>query len=529
MGKIKILICDPLHDEGLKLLQKEGFQVDFRPGLSEDSLVKIIPDYDAVVVRSSTKITSKVVEAGKQLKLIGRAGIGVDNIEVSSATRRGILVMNTPEANSITTAELAISMLLAISRKLAPANESVRKGLWEKSKFVGREITGKTLGIVGFGRIGRAVAERGLGLKMKVLAYDPFLPSEKTPIPGVNLVDFETLLKDSDFITLHTPLNESTRHLFRKETFQKMKAGAVLINCARGGIVNEKDLVHALKEGTLGGAALDVFEKEPPEKSSLWELDNVLCTPHVGASTDEAQYKVSIEIAEQIRDYFKTGSIRNTVNAPSLSPEISDLLKPFVVLGEKLGAFLAQTLDEPIRKIEITCRGEIHKMELSPVRAAVLAGVLSPSLDASVNMVNAPYLAAERGIKVLEAKEPESRDFLNVISVRVYTQSQKSKRAAGTVFGKRPRLVQIDDFYLDALPEGNLLVTRHLDRPGVIGKIGTLMGSSKVNISRLQLGSTEAGDETAIGILNIDSPLSAELLREIQNIPNILEARYVRL
>lgn len=529
MTSTRILVSDPLAEEGLALLRQAGFQVDVKTGLPEPELLKIIPDYDALLVRSATQANAAMFAAGTKLRLVGRAGIGVDNIDQQAATRRGIVVMNTPDANATTTAELALTMMMALARKIPQADRSVREGKWEKSKFVGTEISGKTLGVAGFGRIGRIVADRALGLKMRVIAHDPFLQGA-SPVPGIPLVDFNTLLRESDFITVHSPLNEGTKNLFHAGAFAKMKPGAKLINCARGGIVNEKDLFEALQSQRLAGAALDVFSEEPPKGSPLLTLSNAIFTPHLGASTDEAQLKVSVDLAQQVIDFFLTGTARNAVNAPAIPAEVSERLRPFVALGERLGAFLAQTLDAPVRKIEITYRGEIHALDLAPVRTAVLCGVIRPSLDAPVNQVNAPLLAQERGITVMEAKEAKSLDYLNLLRVKVVA-GEKTAQAAGTVFGRSPRFVEVDGFRLDAVPEGDLLVTRHLDRPGMIGKLGTIMGAHNINISRLQLGTLENGGASgqAMAILNIDQPLPAPVLAELRKVPNIVDARYVRL
>lgn len=530
MNSVHILVCDSLSEEGLKLLRDGGFKLDIKTGLNEADLIKIIGNYEGVLVRSATKLTEKVLKAGTKLKLIGRAGIGIDNIDLVAASRLGILVMNTPDANAVTTAELAISMLLSLARRIPQADRSMRAGKWERDLFTGTEVTAKTLGIAGFGRIGRLVAERGLGLKMRVLGFDPLLNPKESPMPAVSLVDFDTLLRESDFISIHAPLNEGTKNLFDKKAFAKMKPTAKLINCARGGIINEKDLLEALSSGKLAGAALDVYEKEPPKGSPLLGLENAVFTPHLGASTDEAQFRVSVDIAEQLLAYFRTGEIRNALNAATLSAEISETLRPFVVLGEKLGSFLAQTLDFPIRKIEIHYRGELHQHSLGPVRSAILVGMIRPTLDGPVNQVNAPLIVAERGIQVIEMREARSRDYLNLISVEAKGEKKDQVgQVAGTVFGSQPRFVQVNGFQLDAQPQGDLLVTSHLDRPGMIGKIGTVLGSQQVNISRLQLGSSETGDGKAIAILNIDSPISKEALEELRRIPNILEARYVRL
>lgn len=527
---IRVLVCENLSPKGLELLSKEkGFDVDVQSGLTSGRLLEIIPQYDAMTIRSETKVTAEVLERAERLKLVIRAGIGVDNIDVKAATQRGVVVMNAPSGNIITTAEHTISMLLSLCRHIPQATASLKGGEWAKKKFTGIEVFGKTLGVIGLGNVGRVVADRALGLHMRVMAYDPFISLEAAQKISVTLVGLDELLSQADFVTVHLPLTPQTKNMINKETLSKMKKGALLVQCARGGIVNEMDLYDALREGRLSGAALDVFEKEPPGLHPLFTLDRVICTPHLGAATDEAQMKVGIETAEQIIGFFKQGVVRNAVNLPSMTPELRDLLRPYLELSEKIGAFQAQLLaGDGLRAIEIEYAGEITSHNLAPLTHAVIAGFLAEHLEKSVNQVNALMIAQQRGIDIKTTTSSHSHEFTNLISVTVRSKTS-SLMISGTVFnGNEPRIVQIGKFRLEAPPEGNILYVRNWDKPGVIGHLGTILGRNKINISRLHL-SLDKGTGEALVLINIDSPANADILRELLSLPLMIEVRQLAL
>lgn len=525
----KILVSDKLSEQGLAILKgAKELQVDVKTGLKPEELCAIMGDYEGLIIRSSTKVTPQVVAAGKKLQAIGRAGIGVDNVDLPSATKQGIVVMNTPSGNAVTTAEHAIAMMFAICRKIPQATASMRGGKWEKGKFTGSELCNKTLGIIGVGNIGRIVADRALGLKMKVIGYDPFLSAEAAEKLGIRLVELPELYKNSDLITIHVPLMEKTKYLVNKAAFQQMKRGVYLINCARGGLVHEGDLVQAITEGIVAGVALDVFEQEPPPQDHpLLKLDQVIFTPHLGAATDEAQEKVAIEVAELMVDFFTKGTVRNAVNFPSVSGEVLKVLRPFIDLAEKLGSLQGQLATKLPQEVTIEYSGQILNYNLAPVTQALLKGLLAPMVsDVSLNYVNAPMVAKERGLKLVESKVSEHEDFTNLIAVTV-KNGREVRRVSGTIFGKsNPRLVQIDDFYLEAVPEGTVLVVHNHDKPGVIGNLGTLLGKNQINIARMQLGLTK---NEAIAFYNVEGEVTAKILEEIAKVPNIISVRKVVL
>ncbi len=528
---MKILITDGLSEDGLKLLSSvPEIDVDLRKGISKEELVSIIKNYDVLVVRSATKVTKEVIEASKgNLKLIGRAGIGVDNIDIDTATKYGIVVMNTPEANAITTAEHAIALLFALARNIPQAHASLLSGKWERSKFKGRELYGKTIGFIGLGNIGKLVAERAIGLKMKAIAYDPYLSKESVSKLGVELVEFDELLSKSDVISIHTPLTADTKNLIDKSAIEKMKPGVMIINCARGGIVNEQDIAEAIESGRVGGAAFDVFSTEPPEQNNpLLKLrNNIVLTPHLGASTEEAQKKVGLAIAEQILDYVRNGVIRNAVNMPSLTSEQLASLKPFLELAEKMGSFQGQLCKGAVHEIEMEYEGEVSKLDTSPLTVAVLKGFLAPMMDIVVTYVNAPVIAKERGIKVKESKSSESEDYISLITIKVKT-SEGEKQVSGTIFGrKEPRFVRVNGVSVDVIPQGFLLVSENYDRPGFIGAMTSLLGSKGVNIGLMHLGRESVGGR-AIVFTNIDSPISQELMEEISKLPDIISVAQVK-
>ncbi len=526
---MKVLVSDNIAEAGIKILeQTPGIEVDVKVGLSHDELKSIIGEYDALIIRSATKVDADIISAAKKLKVIGRAGIGLDNVDIDAATQKGIVVMNTPGGNAVTTAEHTIAMMMALSRNIPQATASLKAGKWEKKKFQGRELFNKTLGVIGFGQIGRIVADRAKGLKMKVIVYDPYIKPEIIEKHDMEPVSFEELLRRADYVTIHTPKTKETINMFNKKTFSMMKKGAMLINCARGGIVNEDDLYEALVSGHLAGAALDVFSQEPPGKIPLMELDNFICTPHLGASTVEAQEKVAVEIANQVVLYLLHGTVKNAVNVPSISAELMNILKPYVTLMEKMGLMQAQLAEAPILEVKIDYAGAIIEYDLSPLTTAFLKGLLTPALKDDVNFVNAPFIARERGIKVTESKSSTSEDFVTLITTAVKTTDGENV-VAGTIFGKdRPRLVRINDFYLEAIPEGHNLLIYNLDKPGVIGMIGTILGKNNVNINRMQVGQEPKKQQNII-LLSTDIPVNDKVLEELQSQENVFSVKRIEL
>jgi D-3-phosphoglycerate dehydrogenase len=527
MKKIKLLVADNIAEEGVDALaQNPAFDVVRAPGLGEADLCAQIADCEAVVVRSATRITATVIAAAARLRVIGRAGIGVDNIDVDAATERGIVVLNTPDANATTTAELAIAHLLSLSRHLPQADRSMRAGQWQRTKFVGSEVCGKTAGVVGFGTIGRIVASRCLGLQMRVLAYDPFVTPEAMRERGVEATDLDGLLAAADYVTLHCPLIDKTRNLISAERIASMKPGARLINCARGGLVDEAALYQALKTGQLAGAALDVYATEPPKGSPLLELDNIEFTPHLGASTEEAQVAVGVAIARQVAAFLVQGEAINAVNLPHVPAEELNKLRPYLSLAHRLGRLLAVLAPSPMQQIEISLHGRAADLDARPVAAEALVGFLSEQLTGPVNSVNARHIARARGITMVEARSAESAQFLSLVSVvGSYTGGQTL--VAGTLLADRyPRLVRIDEHEIETIPEGTILITRHDDRPGVVGALGNLLGEEQVNISRMQVGASTSASE-AMAVIGISRSLSPELLRKIEEIPAILRVYQV--
>ena len=526
---IKILVSDALSEEGLKVFKEsKELTVDVKTDLKPDALKEIIKDYDALVVRSATKVTKDVIESAKKLKVIGRAGVGLDNVDLEAATQKGIIVMNTPAGNTISTAEHTFSMILALSRNIPQANASTKKGEWKRSKFMGVELYGKTLGIVGFGRIGSEVAKRALSFGMKILAYDPFLSAEVAESIGVEIAELKKVLQEADYITVHTPLTDETRHMISDKEFALMKKGVRVINCARGGIIDEVALVSAIKEQKVSGAAMDVFESEPlSAESELLKLDNVIITPHLGASTEEAQVNVAIEVAEIVRDALLGRGIRNAANYPCLEAEVCKILNPYINLGEKLGMFAAQLVEGRFQELVINYSGEITKYDLSPVTMALAKGVLEPILKETVNFVNAVSLLKERGIKLRESKSAQEGEFVNLIQLEIKTDKE-AKNVFGTLSSnKQPRIVKIDDYYLELYPIGEMVFIRNWDKPGLIGSLGTLMGKNGINIAAMTFGRDQLGGK-AISILNVDSQVSSEIQDKIRELENILTVKVIR-
>lgn len=527
---IKILVSDPLHEEGLSILTREKqFTVDVKPKLPSEELKKAIKGYDAVIVRSATKLTRDIIEAADKLRLIGRAGVGLDNVDVKTASKKGIMVVNAPAGNTISTAEHTMSMIMALSRNIAQAHSSMKNGKWDKKKFMGVELYGKTLGVVGLGRIGAAVAKRALSFEMKVIAYDPFLSGEQAKKIGVELVAFEALIKNADYITVHTPLTSETRHVLSAKEFKKMKKGVKIVNCARGGIVDEAALVEALSSGNVASAALDVFEKEPLDMNSpLLKLDNVVVTPHLGASTEEAQVNVSIDIASTVRDVLLGRGVRNAVNMPSLDPELAKSIKPYLALAEKIGAMQIQLVEGHVKQVRIRYVGDIVNYDVKPVTIALIKGMLEPILQETVNYVNAMVIAQERGIKISETKVSAIEDFAHLIQVELVTDKMKNA-VTGTLFTKvDPRIVKINDYYVDAVPSGHMLVMSNKDLPGVVGQIGTILGENNINIAGMTFGRLKKGGK-ALSILNIDAAVPKEILDKLKKARNVFDVKYIKL
>jgi len=525
---MKVLISDNISTKGIEILKKAGLDVDVKTGMKPEELIAVIGNYHGLVVRSATKVTSKIIDAASNLKVIGRAGSGLDNVDLTAATKKGIVVMNAPGGNTITTAEHTFSLMCALARQIPQATASMKEGKWEKKRFMGVELFNKTLGVIGIGNIGSQVAKRGQAFAMNVMAYDPFLSEEKAKDMGVEKVDLEELYRRSDFITIHTPITAETRNMINKDTIKIMKTGVRIINCARGGIVNEKDLYDALVEGKVAGAALDVFEKEPPENNPLLTLDSVISTPHLGAATKEAQENVAIAIAEQIADYLVQGTIRNAVNFPSIPADQVARLQPYINLSEKLGLFSAQIFEGGVTEITIEYRGEASEINTAPVKIAAIKGFLSPILEETVNFVNAPFIAKERGIEVKETKSADAGDYQSMVALRIKAKDKESYVAGTLLSRKDPRIVAIDGFKIEIVPEGELLYIHNNDKPGVIGNIGTLLSKNNINIARMQFG-REAPGGRAISVVTIDSPATPGIIEEIKSLPNVLSLKRITL
>jgi len=521
----RVLITDALSPAAVAIFKNRGLDVDFQPNLGKDKdkLAATINGFDGLAIRSATKVTGKLLEQAKGLKVIGRAGIGVDNVDIAAATARGIIVMNTPFGNSITTAEHAITLMLALARQIPEADTSTRAGKWEKNKFLGVEIFGKTLGIIGCGNVGSIVADRAIGLKMKVIAYDPFLSTERALKLGVEKVELDELWRRADFITLHKPLTDKTRNIVNAETLSQMKRGVRLINCARGELVDDAALGAALKSGHVAGAALDVFREEPATQSVLFGLPNVVCTPHLGASTMEAQENVALQIAEQMSDYLLRGAITNAVNFPSISAEEAPKLKPFIALAEKLGSFAGQLTESGIKQVQITYEGVVAQMNTKALTSAAVAGLLRPMLQ-EVNVVSAPIVAKDRGIVVEETRRDTEGDFDSLITLAVVTDRQR-RSVSGTVFADgRPRIVDIKGIRMDAEFAPSMLYVTNQDKPGFIGRFATLLGEAGINIATFHLGRESEGGN-AIALVEIDGSVPAEVLDKVRHIPNVQQVK----
>ncbi len=525
----KVLVSDNLGEAGIKMFEEQpGIEVDVNTGLEPEELKTIIGDYDALVIRSATKVTEDILNSATKLKVVGRAGIGLDNVDIPAATKRGVVVMNTPTGNVITTAEHTIAMMMALTRNIPWGTSTLKAGLWEKKKLQGREIFNKVLGIVGFGKIGSIVGDRARGLRMQVIVHDPFVTPEQIEKAGFEPVTLEQLYRQADYITLHVPKMKETAGLLNKAAFDQMKDGVMIINCARGGIVDEADLNEALTSGKVAGAALDVFAREPPGACPLFEIDRVICTPHLGASTLEAQTNVAVMVAEQIIAYLNTGTVLNAVNVPPVSGELLEKIGPFLELGDRMGCLLTQLSEGPIKEIVIEYAGNFQELNLSPVTTAIIKGMLTPMVKDDVNFVNAEVMAKERGIKVTEITVGETDEYINLITVQAITDEGTGK-VAGTIFGKKnPRVVNINNFRLELEPAGRFVLIHNIDKPGAIGSIGTILGDNKLNISKMRVGQEEIGDKTVI-FLRTDDSIPDEVMNKLAQLPLNISVRAFEL
>ncbi len=520
MSKPRVLISDELSPAAVQIFRDRGIDVDVKSGISKDDIEKIIDQYDGLAVRSNTKVTEKLIGIAKKLRVVGRAGIGVDNIDIKAATARGIIVMNTPFGNSITTAEHAISMMLALARQIPEADRSTHAGKWEKNKFMGVEVYAKTLGVIGCGNIGSIVADRGRGLRMKVIAFDPFLSPERAIELGVEKVELDVLLRRADFITLHTPMTEKTKNILNARSLAQCKKGVRIINCARGGLVDEQALADAMKSGQVAGAAFDVFVEEPAKQNVLFGLPNMICTPHLGASTNEAQENVALQVAEQMSDYLLSGAISNAINAPNITAEEAPKLQPWVKLAEQLGSFAGQLTESSIKSIKLEYSGEVADLNCKPLTAAALTGILRPSL-AHVNMVSSGIHVKERGIAVAETKRGQDGAFESYMKLTVATDKYE-RSVAGTVFSDgRPRVIQVRDINMEFEVSPHMLFIRNTDQPGFIGRLGTITADAGLNIATLNLGRDKPGGD-AICVAAFDVPVPDAVLANLMTVPQVV-------
>jgi len=521
---MKVLVSDNLGEVGIRMFEDEdGLRVDVNTGLSPEALEEVIGDYQGLVIRSATKVTESLLAKAKNLKVIGRAGIGLDNVDIPAATKRGIIVMNTPGGNVVTTAEHTIALMLSLSRNIPSGTTTMKEGLWEKKKLQGREIYNKVLGVIGFGKIGSIVADRARGLRMRVVVYDPIVTPEQIEKAGFDSVSLDELYRKADYITVHVPKLKSTIGLLDKAAFAKMKDGVMVINCARGGIVNEADLYDAITSGKVAGAALDVFEQEPPESSPLFELDRVVCTPHLGASTREAQTNVAVAVANQIIDCLKNGTVVNAVNMPSVTGDLLKKMGPLLTLGEKMGSLQAQLICGPIEEVIIGYMGDFQDLDMTPVSTAFMKGLMTPMVKDEVNFVNAKVLAKEMGIKITESASAASEDYINLVTVTVRS-TEMTSTVSGTIFGKKdPRIVKIDKFRLEMVPSGHMILINNIDRPGSIGEIGSTLGNASINIGRMQVGQEEEGDRNII-FIQTDTQISDDVMDTVRELGSVKTA-----
>jgi D-3-phosphoglycerate dehydrogenase len=526
-----VLVCDSISEEGLKILRGAA-DVHVRTGLKEAELIEIVPEYDALMVRSQTKITRPVLEAASKLQIVGRAGVGVDNIDVPAATERGVIVVNSPAGNTVAVAELTLGMMLSLVRRLPPAHASMKAGDWKRSAFMGSEIYGKTLGVIGTGKIGTEVIKRAQSFGMKVMGYDPFLTSARAAQLNIEAAEIDDILAKADFVTLHTPLTKETKHLINAERLATMKPTSIIINCSRGGIIDEAALYDALKNGKLGGAGLDVFEQEPPSNTPLRELDNVILTPHLGASTEEAQVEVALDVARQIVDVLGGRPPQSAVNLPPIPPETREFLAPFLPLMEKLGRTQAALAEGRIESVSLSYCGDLSKYDTSALTRVFLKGLLQPSFDQVVSYVNAPMLAESRGVTITESKCDKSEDYANLIETRVIRNDdghERTREIDGTIFNERdPHIVAIQGLRLDVVPAGTLLVIPNTDRPGMVGRVGTILGDAGINIVGMQVGRHGVG-ERAVMVLSLDEPVSEDTIAKLDSQPDLFGARQIDL
>lgn len=525
---MKVLITDPVDDACLAILKSDGLEVDLRPGVSESELASMIAEYDALIIRSGTKVSARVIANADRLRVIGRAGTGVDNIDVDAATRRGIIVMNTPGGSTVSTAEHTLALLFALARNIPEANKSVKSGKWEREKFVGVELYGKTIGIIGLGKIGREVAKRCRALGMTVIGYDPILSNDVALKLGVELVDLDDVYRRSDFLTVHVPLTPETRKMIGDEQLKRCKRGVRIINCARGGIVDEDALLKYLESGHVAGAALDVFSKEPPGNHPLFLHENVIATPHLGASTEEAQEKVSVQIASQVADALKERGLSGVVNAVALQQGFRENIRPYIVLAERMGSLQAQLMKGKLKFMTIACSGDLLQQSQQLLTAAALKGCLSHLMNEPVNHVNAPIIAKEMGVLVNERKEQDTENYLHLLTLEFETEKEK-RSLSGTVFAQANiRLVRIDGYYFEVKPEGHMLFYSNIDRPGMLARVGSVLANANINIAGVSLGRVDAGS-IALTIMSVDSDIPDAVLEEIRKIDGVFDAKVVYL
>lgn len=524
----KIIVTDKLAQEGVRVLEDSGFDVDCKYGIEPDELKKIIKDYEVIIVRSQTKVSEAIIQGAEKLKIIGRAGVGIDNVDVEAATKKGIIVMNAPGGNTISTCEHTFALMLSLARKIPFAHSSLTQKQWNRSKFKGTELYGKKLGIIGLGRIGKEVAKRGLSFGMEVLAYDPFISGEIADSLGVTLVDLNGVLKNADFITVHTPLTQETKSLISTEQLSLMKPTAFVFNCARGGVIDEDALYSALKDKKIAGAALDVYMQEPPWESKLLELDNVILTPHLGASTEEAQVNVAVEIAHCVRDALLGRAIRNALNYIQLDTETYRVMKPYMELSELMGKFISQLLEGRPQTLMLSYIGEIASFKVDPLAMSFTKGFLSNVLEEEVNLINALETAKARGIKIEQIKLTEEQEYVNLIRVKIGTEKGE-KVLEGTLFSnKQPRFVKLDDFHIEINPSTHMMLIHNWDKPGVVGSLGSILGAHKVNIAGMSLG-RRAPQDIALTVLNVDSLPEDAVIKEITSNPNIVSLKLLTL
>ncbi len=523
---MKILVSDKLSNQGVEKL-KECADVDVKTGLSPEELISVIGEYDGLVIRSGTTVTAEVIKAAKNLKVIGRAGVGVDNIDVPEATKHGIIVVNAPEGNTITTAEHTIAMMMSLARNIPQAYLKLKGKKWDRKSFVGVEFNGKTLGVIGLGRIGEQVSRRAQGLNMKVVAYDPFITKKRAEELSIELGSFEDVIKQADFLTIHTPLTKETKHIVGAEQVSMMKDGIRIINCARGGVVDEEALIEGLRSGKVAGAALDVFEEEPPFDSPLLEMENVIAVPHLGASTVEAQLNVAIDVAEQVVNVLMDKPFKNAVNLPFLKTEVMNIIAPYMPLAENLGAMLSQISSGRMKEIKVSYSGTLAEQDVKALTASIVQGILNPILEEKVNMVNALSLAEDRGIEIVESKTSKSQKYNTLITLQLVTD-QGTHGASGTLVNNCPRIVEIDKYFVDMEPSGYMLIIPHIDRPGIIGAVGTILGNSMINIASMQDGRKTAGGD-AVMVVSVEGKVTDDVLEKIKEIDGIHGVSFVEL